>query len=160
VAVAGRASGADASVLGVVVFGGGAEVGAAKLRAVVADDALELPARLGELVGDVVQQRCAVTPARVALGGVQLRPRVAGGDVDGGVLPDRALGALKPADEKAVDTDLFARSLGVDVTRRRGRRGDALVGVAVAGDERQALGARVEPDAEGVRRSVCEAEAT
>ena len=66
--------------------------------------------------------------------------------VDGGVLPDRALGARQPPHVKAVELDLLARHGGVDVPFGRGRVGLALVGVAMAGDQRQSLGPGVEPD--------------
>ena len=94
-----------------------------------------------------MDQLAGVARARVSLGGVQLGPDVGGGDVDGGVLPDGALGSGQASDEEAVELDLLARPLGVDVALWRGRLGLALVGVAVAGDQRQALGAGVEADA-------------
>jgi hypothetical protein len=59
-------------------------------------------------------------------------------------LPDRALGAVQSADEKTVDPDQLARTGAGDVRfgRRVARR---LIGRPVAGHEREALGARVEP---------------
>jgi hypothetical protein len=82
------------------------------------------------------------------MAGVQLRPGVAGGDVDRGVLPDRALRPRQATDEKAVDADLLSGPVGIDVPGWWWRRGRALVGVAVPGDQGQALGAGVEPKAD------------
>ena len=62
---------------------------------------------------------------------------------------------LEAPDVEAVQLDLLARLGGVDVPRGRRDRRTALVGVAVAGDQRQALGARVQPDATSTRQTPC-----
>ena len=74
----------------------------------------------------------------------QLGPGVGGVAVDRGELPDRALGATEAADVEAVDPDQLAGPLDVDVRFRLGLAW-RFVGGAVAGDEREPLGARVEP---------------
>jgi hypothetical protein len=55
-----------------------------------------------------VHEALGVAGDRVARRGVQLRPGIARGDVDRGVLPERALGALQTADVEAVDADDLA----------------------------------------------------
>ncbi len=75
---------------------------------------------------------------------MDLSPDVGAGDVDGGVLPDPALGACQAADVEAIELDQIARMVGFQVhgfgrarflgTRRRG----------VAGDQGQAPQAGVE----------------
>lgn len=62
------------------------------------------PAGLGEFGGDAVQQGTGVARPRVALGGVQLSPRVGRGDVDGGALPDGAFRAREPSDVEAIQS--------------------------------------------------------
>jgi hypothetical protein len=62
-------------------------------------------------MGDAVKQRRAVPPAGVAIGAIKLRPGIAGGDVDGGVLPDRTLRAGQAADEEAVDAGRISAEL-------------------------------------------------
>src|SRR3954465_1254296 len=63
----------------------------AELRTVIGGDLAQLPARGSELGREAMHELHGVPRARVALGGVQLGPRVGRRDVDGGVLPDRAL---------------------------------------------------------------------
>src|SRR5215213_10750643 len=145
-AVAVRSAGADEALAGAEPLDRLAELPGAEFRAVVGCDLFELPAAVGELVRDAVQEFAGVARARVALAGVQLGPAEGRGDVDRGVLPDAALGARQAPDEKAVELDLLARLGGVDVALGRRRVRPALVGVAVAGDQGQALGARVEAD--------------
>src|SRR3954452_24854211 len=75
------------------------------------------------------------------------RPAERRGDVDGRVLPDRALGPAQAADVEAVELDLLARLGRVDVTLGRRQIGLALVRIAMPSDQRQALGAGVQAHA-------------
>jgi hypothetical protein len=63
-------------------------------------------------------------------------------------LPDGALGAGQAADEEAVELDLFAGPGGLDVALWGRDRRLAFVGVAVARDQREALGAGVQAHAD------------
>jgi len=108
---------------GAQVLDGVAELAGAEFRPVVSGDLAQLPAGGGELACDAMDELAGVARARVAFGGVQLGPAEGRRDVDGGVLPDRALGARKPADEEAVELDLLARRRGVDVALGAGRSG-------------------------------------
>src|SRR3954452_13869145 len=119
----------------------------AELRTVVGGDLTQLPARSGEFARHAVQQLAGVARARVAFGAVQLSPAERRGDVDGRVLPDRALGPAQAADVEAVELDLLARLGRVDVTLGRRQIGLALVGIAMPSDQRQALGAGVQAHA-------------
>jgi hypothetical protein len=79
---------------------------------------------------------------------VQLGPAERRGDVDRGVLPDGPASAGQPANEETVELDLLTGQAGVDVALGRRRVGTALVGIAVARDQRQALAAGVQADAD------------
>src|SRR5215207_6917549 len=61
-------------------------------------------------------------------------------------MPDGALGPAQAPDEEAVDLDLLAGPGGVDVPLDRRDLGASFVGIAVPGDQRQALVAGVQPD--------------
>ena len=68
----------------------------------------------------------------IARGHVELAPGVRGGDVNGRVLPHRALGAGEPADAEAVHLHQLAGMIDVDVAlglrlRAGGWRGIQLV---------------------------------
>ena len=78
---------------------------------------------------------------------MQLGPAERRGDVDRGVLPDGPASAGQPANEETVELDLLTGQAGVDVALGR-RVGTALVGIAVARDQRQALAAGVQADAD------------
>src|SRR5207247_937887 len=118
---------------------------AAKLVAVVAEDALELPAGLLKLAGDTAGELGGLAGVRVvAAADDQLGPGVGGVAVDRGQLPNGTVGALQPPDVEAVEADQLARPLDLDV-RLRSRLARRLVGRPVAGNEREPLGARVQP---------------
>src|SRR5215207_9106795 len=78
---------------------------------------------------------------------MQFRPDEAGGDVGGGVLPDRSLGAREPAHEEAIELHLLTGLFGLDMALRRREIGLSLIRLRVAGDERQALGTGVQVEA-------------
>src|SRR6187200_829342 len=147
-AVGVRSPGADEALARAEVGDGGPKRAGAELRAVIRRDLAQLPARLGDLARDAVQQLAGMASARVALGGAQLGPGEGGGHVDGGVLPDGALGAGEAPDVEAVELDLLTGLGGIDVTLGRRRVGAALVGIAVAGDQRETLGTRVQANAD------------
>ena len=132
-------AGLDEALAGAELIDGVAEVLGPELGAVVGADLFELPAGRLELSGDAVEQLAGVAGAGVALGGAQLGPGVGGGDVDRRVLPDGALGARQPAHIEAVELDLLAGLRGLDVQLRWLLGRSALIGVAVAGHQRQAL---------------------
>src|SRR5215204_3921454 len=117
---------------------------ARNFRAVVGQYALEPPAGSAELAGDAAHKPRGLDGAGLsAWADDQVGPGVAGGDVDRAQLPDRPVGAVQAADEEAVDADQLAGPLGLDVPLRLGLA-RWLVGSAVAGDQREPLGARVE----------------
>ena len=61
-------------------------------------------------------------------------------------MPDGALGARQAADEEAVELDLLAGQVGVDVALGGRQLGLALIRIRVPGDQRKPLVARVQPD--------------
>jgi hypothetical protein len=106
---------------------------------------LEPPAGVSELAGDAAGELRGLLGGRIVVGADdELGPGESAVAVDRGQLPDGAVGALEPADEEAVEADQLAGVIDLDVLLGLGlaRR---LVGSAVAGDQRQPLGARVEP---------------
>ena len=72
------------------------------------------------------------------------------------VLPDGALGPRQPSEVETVQLDLLARPAGVHMALRQRQVGFALVGVAVAGNQRQALGTGVfSPTRHATRQTPC-----
>jgi hypothetical protein len=139
------AAGVDVGDARAEALHGRVEARALELVAVVAEDALELPAGSLQLAGDAAGERRGLLRARVARGADdELGPGEGGEAVDRGQLPDGAVGALEAADEEAVEADELARPLDLDVRLRLGlpRR---LVGRPVAGDEGEPLRTGVEP---------------
>ena len=87
-----------------------------ELVAVVGEDAFELPACAGEVLGDAASQLTGLRCDWLAGGaGDEVGPGVGGVAVDRGDLPDRVLGATQPTDEEAVDADQLTRLRRVDV---------------------------------------------
>jgi len=101
------------------------EVEGTELGAVVGGDGLELPAGRRELLGDSPGEGGGELSAGVEVGAVNLGPDEGAGNVDGGVLPDPALGAAQAADVEAVELDQIARlfSFEVAIDGWRGRSG-------------------------------------
>ena len=117
VAVGLRASGVDAALLGTQALGGEAEL-ALELVCVVAEEALQAPARIAELAGDVPRKARGLLCGGIArgrLGDHELGPGERGGDVDRRQVPVRPLGAAQAPDVEAVDPDQLAGMIDVDV---------------------------------------------
>ena len=92
---------------------------AAKLVGVVGEHALQAPAGGLQLAGDAPGEPAGLLRRRVVLrADDELGPRKRRGDVDRCELPDRAVGALQPADVEAVDADQLARALDVNLLAR------------------------------------------
>jgi hypothetical protein len=75
---------------------------------------------------------------------VKLGPGGGGSDIDGGVLPDHALGPAQAAAGEAVHLHSMARAIGLDVEHRKGLPRLRLWRRGVTGDPTQALGPGVE----------------
>jgi hypothetical protein len=117
------------------------ELASGELRAVIRGHLPQPPAGTAKLARDPVAELRRPPGPRVAIGGVELGPEEARGDIGGRVLPDRALRPGKATDEEAVKLHLLAGLLGLDVALGRRDRGPKLIGGGVAGDERRALSA-------------------
>jgi len=117
---------------------------AAEVLAVVAKHPLQPPAGRAQLLRHPPGELRGLPRGRVAPpADDELRPGEGGAEVDRRQLPDRAFRAAQAADVEAVDPDQLARPVDLDVGLRR-RLGRRLVGGTVAGDQREALGSRVE----------------
>jgi hypothetical protein len=94
------------------------ELVGAELRSVIGDHVFELPAGLGELGRDPVDDGGGVFGQGIPRACVELGPGVAGGNVDRVVLPDGPLGAQRPSDLEAVEADDLAGPEGLDLPFR------------------------------------------
>jgi len=107
-------------------------------------DPLQPPACRAQLAGDAADQARGLHRAGHSAGaGDELGPGKGGADVDRRQLPDGAAGAVQAANVETVDTDELSRPLSLHVPLRL-RLTRRLVGGAVAGDEREPAGTRVE----------------
>jgi hypothetical protein len=123
----------------------GVEALAAKLVAVVGEGAFQPPAGGLQLAGDTTREQGCLRRGRVALlADDELGPGIGGVEIDRRQLPDRTRGPTQAAEVEAVDADQLAGMVDLDV-RLRGGLARRLVGRPVAGDQREPLGARVEP---------------
>ncbi len=116
-----RPPGDDASMLDTEFLECRSEL-SGELAAVIGHDRLECPASSRQVGRDTVRQ-CGGEPRlgvfdRAAM---QLGPTPRRADVDGGVLPHRALGALEATDIEAVHLDQIARMVDLQVPFRRHR---------------------------------------
>jgi hypothetical protein len=96
-------------------------------------EADRLPAVWGAAPGVAQGQGAHPLGRRVSRGDVQLRPQGGGGDVERGVLPDRAPGAAQAPDVEAVELDEVPGAVGGQVALGRrlalgGRRPSRLLG--------------------------------
>ena len=91
------------------------ELEGAELGAIVGRDRFQLPAGLGQLPANSTEQSNGEVGAGIEMGAVDLSPDEGASHVDGGVLPDLALGAAQPPNVEAVELDQVAWLLSFEM---------------------------------------------